>query len=495
MNAKQLKDSILQYAMQGKLVSQNPNDEPASELLQRITDEKEKLIKAGVIKKEKPVTPILDEEILYDIPSSWEWVRLKNLGYITSGGTPKTTEQSYWTNGEIVWITPSDMGKNKSKFLSESARKITKAGLSNSSAQLIPKHSIVYSSRAPIGHINIMECDYSTNQGCKSVTPLIIDVTFLYYALIYMTPEIRKKASGTTFKEISGTVFSETLIPLPPLNEQVQIVKKIEQLLVKVKEYEVEYSNVTKLNAKFPKDLEKSILQYAMQGKLVEQDLNDKPAQRLIEKIQLEKERLIKEKVIKKEKPLPQITEEEIPFDIPSSWVWVRLNDISVYIQRGKSPKYSTVEEIPVISQKCIQWSGFNIEPAKFIEPSTLEKYDEIRLLKTNDILWNSTGLGTIGRVGIYDSKFNPYDIAVADSHVTVVRTSELVDTEFIYYYLASPTIQDSIEDIASGSTKQKELNTSTIKEILIPLPPYEEQKRIVKKINELLSVSRKLIK
>jgi type I restriction enzyme, S subunit len=244
------------------------------------------------------------------------------------------------------------------------------------------------------------------------------------------------------------------------------------------------------MNAKQLKD---SILHYAMQGKLVEQDSYDEPVMNIIQHIKEEKKHLIEKKIIKKEKALPDITEEEIPFEIPDTWKWVRLNDVAIYIQRGKSPKYSLIENTPVISQKCVQWSGFTIEPAKFIEPDTLEKYDKIRFLQPGDLLWNSTGLGTIGRVALYDDSFNPYEQAVADSHVTVVRTSKLIDSQYIYYYLVSPTIQNSIEDIASGSTKQKELNTSTIKSILVPIPPLNEQKRIVDKVKELLSIANRL--
>ncbi|WP_214691584.1 MULTISPECIES: restriction endonuclease subunit S [unclassified Exiguobacterium] len=226
---KRLEKSILHYAIQGKLVNQDTSDEPASKLLKQISEQKEQMIKEKIIKKEKSLPPITEEEIPFDIPETWAWVRLKNIGIITSGGTPKTAVPDYW-NGNITWITPSDMGKNKnSKYLSTSDRVITSQGLSNSSAQLIPKNSIVYSSRAPIGHINIMTTDYATNQGCKSFSPILVDVEYIYYALKVMTPYLQKKASGTTFKEISGTTFGLSLIPLPPLQEQSRIVKAIEK--------------------------------------------------------------------------------------------------------------------------------------------------------------------------------------------------------------------------------------------------------------------------
>lgn len=227
-----LENSILHYAMQGKLVEQDPSDEPAVDIVKHIREEKEKLVKEKVIRKEKDLPPICSEEIPFDIPKNWEWVRLRELGLVISGGTPKTSVLEYWDENGLLWITPSDMGKNKGKYISASARKISTTGLKSSSAQSIPANSLVYSSRAPIGHINIVKETFSTNQGCKSIHPLqgYINLEYLYYALKFMTPWIQKKASGTTFKEISGTVFSESLIPLAPIEEQKKIVSKIEEL-------------------------------------------------------------------------------------------------------------------------------------------------------------------------------------------------------------------------------------------------------------------------
>ena len=236
--------------------------------------------------------------------------------------------------------------------------------------------------------------------------------------------------------------------------------------------------------------LKNAILQLAIQGKLVPQDPNDEPASVLFEKIQAEKEKLIAEGKIKKTKKTcdkrPLDVEVDFPFEIPVSWEWVKLKDICSYIQRGKSPVYSDIREFPVISQKCIQWSGFDISVAKFIDENTLNKYSEDRFLQNNDILWNSTGLGTLGRVAIYKKQLNPFSLAVADSHVTVIRLIN-IRSDFLYLYLSSPSVQLYIESQSDGSTKQKELSQKTISNYLIPLPPLNEQKRIVAKIEELL--------
>ena len=252
--------------------------------------------------------------------------------------------------------------------------------------------------------------------------------------------------------------------------------------------------------------LKNSILQMAVQGKLVPQDPNDEPASVLLERIRAEKERLIKEKKIKREKnpsvifkgadntPYEKIGDEvhplDTPFDIPESWEWVRLIDVCEYIQRGKSPKYSPIKKYPVVAQKCNQWSGFSIEKAQFIEPDSLSSYGPERLLQDNDLMWNSTGLGTLGRMAIYKTAANPYELAVADSHVTVIRPlKQFVLPEYLYYYFANPTVQSVIEDQADGTTKQKELATATIKAYLTPIPPLKEQRRILAKLSEVLPV------
>ena len=228
-----LKQSVLQYAMEGKLIKQDPNDEPASELIKKIETEKAELVKEGKIKKSKKLPVITDDEKPFDIPDSWEWVRLGEIGIVTSGGTPRKAEKSYWDDANIPWITPAVMSKaqNNIIFDNDNVGKINQKGLSNSSAHLISANSIVVSSRAPIGYINIVPFAYTTNQGCKSISTYAkVDNKYVYYAIKFSVPDMYKRASGTTFKEISGTRFGETVIPLPPLEEQKLIITKVEKL-------------------------------------------------------------------------------------------------------------------------------------------------------------------------------------------------------------------------------------------------------------------------
>jgi type I restriction enzyme, S subunit len=235
------------------------------------------------------------------------------------------------------------------------------------------------------------------------------------------------------------------------------------------------------------KKLRELILTLAMQGKLVPQDPNDEPASELLKSIEVEKQRLMRSGTIKQAKSLPKIDLKEVPYDLPKSWEWVRLGSISEYIQRGKSPSYSDIRVIPIISQKCIQWSGFDRKVVKFIDPSTLDKYQDERFIRKGDLLWNSTGTGTLGRINIYKDELKDFEKVVADSHVTIVRPIEICN-EYVLNFLMSPIVQNHIEENASGTTNQIELNTTTVTIQIISLPPLPEQHRIVAEIDRLMA-------
>lgn len=232
--------------------------------------------------------------------------------------------------------------------------------------------------------------------------------------------------------------------------------------------------------------LRELILTLAMQGKLVKQDPNDPSASELLKEIEAEKQRLVEAGKIKKPKPLPPIKPEEVPYELPQGWEWVRLGDICSYIQRGKGPKYVDVSTHRVISQKCVRWYGLDLEPARYIDPASLDKYEPIRFLRVGDLLWNSTGTGTIGRACLVPQELEGVEI-VADSHVTVVRSIG-VRPVFLWRWIQSPTVQNEIEGSASGTTNQIELNTSTVINHLMPLPPIPEQHRIVARIDQLMA-------
>ena len=291
------KISILDRAFKGTLTSKWRNENKTSdvkELLKSINEEKIKKWEEDCLQAEKdgnkkPKKPIIKEvkdmivpvdEQPYKLPDSWVWVRLGDIGKITSGGTPTSNEKSYY-GGDIIWITPADMSKQQSSpWFSNSSKKITNLGLQKSSAQLIEGNSVVYSSRAPIGYVNIVKDKFTTSQGCKSVTPIKNSLMYIYYVLIERTEDIKYRASGTTFKEISALEFGKTLVPLPPLEEQQEIVRVLDEVL----ENENKVKELLELEERID-ILEKSILNKAFKGELGTQNSSDESALNLLKSI------------------------------------------------------------------------------------------------------------------------------------------------------------------------------------------------------------------
>lgn len=481
MNAQDLKNSILQLAIQGKLVEQRKEEGTAKELIKQIEAEKKHLIKEGKIKKQKELPEIKEDEIPFDIPESWEWVRLGEIGEIVGGGTPKTGNSEFWNGGNIPWLTPADMKFVPGKYVENGERFITEKGLKGSSARLMPKGTIIYSSRAPIGYIAIANNDLATNQGFKSLVPYELRINeYMYYCLISRTNEIISRASGTTFKEISGSEFGLTVVPLPPLEEQKRIVAKIEEMMPYVDKYDVAYSEMEKLNKKFPEDMQKSILQYAIQGKLVEQREEDGTAEELYKQIQEEKKKLIKEGKIKKTKDLPEITEDEIPFDIPENWKWVRLGEIIELLsgQDFSPDKYNDMNKgIPYIT------GASNISDKGVI----INRWtNEPRCIANDgDVILVCKGSG-YGKTVICD-----VDEAHVARQIMVIKKSDFLNMKYLKFFLNAIhyLIKSWGQGVIPGIDRNNVLNA------LFPLPPLAEQKCIVEKIEELLPYTKQLAK
>ena len=534
MNGKQLKNSILQWAIQGKLVPQDPHDEPASVLLDKIRQEKERLIKEKKIKRDKNASIIyrgednsyyekmlatgevkcIDEEVPFEIPSSWSWARLLNVSiYIQRGKSPKYSpikkypviaqKCNQWAGFSIdkaQFIVPESLSKYAiERILQDEDLMWNSTGLGT-----LGRMAVYYEKLNPY-ELAVADSHVTVIRLFKPfMSPLFF---YFYFANPTVQSVIEDKSDGSTKqKELSTTTVCNYLVPIPPRNEQTRIISKVTSLLPVIEKYGTQQEKLDKLNRTINEQIKKSLLQEAIQGKLVPQIASEGTAQELFEQIKEEKLKLVKEGKLKKSALNDSVIfrgddnkyweksedgavciDEEIPFEIPSNWAWVRLDDICSFIHRGKSPKYSLIKKYPVVAQKCNQWSGFSLEKAKFIEPQSISSYKEEYILQDEDLMWNSTGLGTLGRMTIYYKRLNPYEFAVADSHVTVIRPyKQYVVSEYLYYYFASNTVQSVIEDKSDGSTKQKELSTKTVKSYLVPLPPIEEQKRIVEKVKEL---------
>ncbi|WP_454899311.1 restriction endonuclease subunit S [Actinomyces sp.] len=232
--------------------------------------------------------------------------------------------------------------------------------------------------------------------------------------------------------------------------------------------------------------LRAAILQAAISGKLTDQRPEDGTATELLEQIKAKRAALVKAKKLKKQKPLPPITDEDRPFPIPSNWVWARFGEAARYAQRGKSPTYADISPYLAVSQKCVRWTGFDPALARPYASEAFAALPQDRILSAGDILWNSTGTGTVGRSTVLPES-GDFGKMAADSHVTVIRTFPEVLPRFIDAFISSPHIQQNMDDLTSGTTKQQELNLGTILELPLPIPPLAEQERVVAKLDEVL--------
>ena len=535
MNGKQLKNSILQWAIQGKLVPQDPNDESASVLLDNIRQEKERLIKEKKIKRDKNASIIyrgednsyyekilatgevkcIDEEIPFEIPKGWEWCRLRDIIIFIGGyayDSHSFLEKSEYQVLRLGNIKNDTINKSVNPvFIDEILAQDTvrfrclKNDILVTMTGTRKKRDYFYTVLIDTDHSNMY---FNQRVGCLRAiySPIALWLNKVLKAETILHQVFQYETGTANQGNLGASNIMNTLIPLPPVTEQFRIVKKLEEVHTYVFQYDKAQCELDILNFGIRNTIKKSLVQEAIQGKLVPQITEEGTAQELLEQIKEEKLKLVKEGKLKKSALNDSVIfrgddnryyekigedtvciDDEIPFDIPANWVWIRLDDICSFIHRGKSPKYSLIKKYPVVAQKCNQWSGFSIEKAKFIEPQSISSYKEEYILQDEDLMWNSTGLGTLGRMAIYYKKLNPYELAVADSHVTVIRPyKQYVISEYLYYYFASNTVQSVIEDKSDGSTKQKELSTKTVKSYLVPLPPMEEQKRIIEKVKEL---------
>ena len=485
MTGQDLKNSILQLAIQGKLVAQDANDEPASVLLEMIKAEKKKLIEEKKIKKEKPLAEITEDEKPFEIPDSWVWVRFGTVTYNRdyeriplSVGERSSLKKIYDYYGASGVIDKVD------RFIFDKPLLL----IGEDGANLINRST-------PIAFI--ARGKYWVNNHAHVLD--YINEDFMKYVCLYINAiSLVDYVTGTAQPKMNQEKMNSIPLAIPPLSEQKRIVAKIEELMPLVDEYDKAQKEFDALNNALPEQLKQSILQEAIMGKLGTNNPDDEPASELLKRIRKEKEQLIKDKKIKKEKPLPEITEDEIPFEIPDNWVWCRLGEICSFLSRGKSPKYSDVPNLyPVFAQKCnLKEGGISLEQARFLNPETLDKWQEEYKLKTDDILVNSTGTGTVCRTRLFHEKYlGNYPFTLPDSHVSVVRTFEKINSSLYFYILNSKYIQDYWEERLAGSTNQKELYIGTLENTLIPLPPLAEQHRIVEKLENLFAYIEPLAK
>ena len=476
MTPEQLKASILQYAIQGKLVEQRAEEGTAEELYQQIQAEKQRLIQEKKIKKEKPLAEISEDEIPFDIPESWKWARLSSVIELQSGqdmtpdkynadhvGIPYITGPSNITNGDVLINRWTECGK-----------------------AFAYKGDILFTCKGTVGTMAVLqEPKVHIARQIMAIHPIgSISVYYIQIVLDTLVSSL-KAAAKSIIPGIAREDILTSLISLPPLAEQMRIVAKIEKLLPLVDRYAASYRKLEQFNVKFPEDMKKSILQYAIQGKLVEQRPEEGTGEELHQQIQAEKQRLIAEKKIKKEKSLAEITEDEIPFDIPESWKWVRLSDI-IDVRDGThdSPKYVPMG-IPLVTSKNLSNGTIDYGNVKYITQEDADKINARSMVDDDDILFAM--IGSIGNPVLVKK-----DREFCIKNMALFKKFADTDISMQYMYWFFFYAQYKLKKEASGGV-QSFISLSRFREYLVPLPPYEEQIRIANRIEQILPLCERL--
>ena len=489
MTAQELKNSILQLAVQGKLVPQSAEDEPVSELLRHISHQKAVWIKEGKLKKEKAQPALGEDDMTFDIPESWTWLRLGDFCSIYNGNSINAEEKAkkYSRKCEgYSFIATKDVGFDHSIAYDNGV--YIPANLEE--FKIAPAGSVLLCMEGGSAgrKIGILEQDVCFGNKLCCLTPFVIFYKYLYYFL--QSPAFFSSFTALMTGIIGGVgaaKIKSIAVPIPPLAEQERIVAKIEELLPLIEEYGEAEQKLSTLNVNFPEMLRKSILQQAVQGKLTARNPSDEPASELLKRIQAEKAKLIAEGKIKKEKPLPPIMDEEKPFDIPDTWVWAPMGVIyNIHSSKRIHAKEYTSEGIPFFRSLEV------VSLAKGVEPSvsfyiSKTRYDEICqdniMPKNGDLLIACIG-GSIGWNWVVDDRIFYYK----DGNVVAFDGHSDFNIEYLRLYLSSPAFLQQIFDDVSG-TAYKALTIEMLKEHYIPVPPLAEQKRIVERVNELLAV------
>lgn len=490
MTPQELKNSILQLAVQGKLVEQRAEEGTAEELYKKILAEKQKLTAEKKIKKEKSLPEITAEEIPFDIPESWKWVRLGELLRVISGVSYKKGD----VTGKGIRILRGGNIQNAKIVLEDNDVFLPVSYVEEEKCVKEGDIIIVAStgSKAVIGKAGFIEKKLDATmigaflRICRAYSSCTQNYLKYLFESGYYRKHIRELSQGTNINNIKESYITEFVVPLPPLEEQKRIVAKIEELLPQIDRYEKAWSKLETFNKSFPEDMQKSILQYAVQGKLVEQRAKEGTAEELYKKIQAEKQKLIAEKKIKKEKPLPEIKAEEIPFDIPESWKWVRLGEIGfTNIGLTYKPKDVCSENGTIVLRSS------NIQNGKLIFNDIVRVSTNIpdnKMCQKDDILIcaRNGSKRLVGKAAIIDKNGMSFGAFMA-----VFRS---ICNHYILYIINSAYFRNTLlKD--TGTTTINQITQEMLRTFLVPLPPLEEQKRIVAKIEKLLPLCKKLKK
>lgn len=493
MTPQELRNSILQRAIEGKLVEQRAEEGTGEELYKLIQKER----------KEKKFSKIKNEEILFDIPEAWNWIRLEEACNIINGFTPRRTNPEFW-DGDIPWFTIDDV-REQGRFINYTNQHITNKALSYKTERIIPSGTVLLCCTASVGEYAYTNIPLTTNQQFNGLVikddfKNLVSSMYLYVFSQTLKNRLISNSGKTTFNYLSVGKLKKFVVPIPPLAEQKRIVDKIEELIPLIDDYEKNWQRLEELNKKFPDDMKKSLLQEAIKGNLVEQRAEEGTGEELYKLIQEEKKKLIKEGKIKKQKALDEIKEEEIPFDIPKNWKWVRLGEI-IDFQGGyafKSSSYVAKSKNQVIRLGNVK-QNYLLTDAKsvFISDDSAKETEAYRI-RQNDILVTMTGTRR-KKDYLFVTLVTEEDMSgkklFLNQRVGCFRLLKCVDHKYILRALQSDQIRDIIFEKETGTANQGNLGSEDMQMyIYIPLPPLAEQKRIVEKLEELLPLCDELI-
>lgn len=474
-NIELMRQRVIDIAIQGELVEQRSEEGSAKTLLDQIQ----------MINENKPLQNIDYDEISSGIPESWEWIKFGDIANFQSGKTPSRGNKSYWDNGTYPWISISDI--KDGEHLSITKEQINeKAKDEVFKGNFSPKGTLIMSFKLSIGKMAILDVDAFHNEAIISIYPKYDDSktirNYLYYIMngLDLLKESKGAIKGATLNKKS---LNNILVPLPPLAEQKRIIAKIESLFTVIDQIGERKQDSLAIIEK----IRQTSLQNAIMGQLVEQNENDEPASDLVKKIQAKKEQLIKEKKIKNENILLDIKEENIPFEIPENWNWIRLGDLLGKIGSGSTPKGGVsvyVETgIPFIRSQNVYNDGLRLKNVAYITEETNNSKSGSQVF-AGDILLNITG-ASIGRCALVPDDF---EIGNVNQHVLINRPIDTRIRQYLHIALTSPYISNEIMSLQKGGTKEG-LSATNAKLLKIPFPPLSEQQRIVEKLDQIMDI------
>ena len=487
MKAEELRRSVLQLAVEGKLVEQRPGEGTARELLAEIAAERERLVREGKMKKGKPLAPVSPDEVPFEIPESWEWVRLGDIAEINPRNKlDDSLEVSF------VPMTLIAEGYQNSHRSEVRLWKSVKSGFTHfrdndiGVAKITPcfqnKKSVIFhdlKNGYGAGTTELHILRISSNSVIREfILWFVKNPIFIHEGVAHFT--------GTAGQErISKDFLLNYPLPLPPLAEQRRIVARLEELMPLIDAYDAEERRLSALETEFPEQLRRSLLQYAVEGKLVEQRPEEGTARELLAEIAAERERLIREGKMKRSKPLAPVSPDEVPFEIPKSWEWVRLGDLVSKIGSGSTPTGGKAiylkTGIPFIRSQNVYNDGLRLDDVAYISAEINLKMSGT-VVHPKDILLNITG-ASIGRCALVPDNFVQGNV---NQHVLILRPVLTDVREYLHRYITSPVFQNRIMDEQIGVSREG-ISAEKLKKFIIPLPPLAEQRRIVARLEELM--------